>query len=79
MQSVSGSLHPQAQIFGVAIMQFVYRGIAYQSPEKSAQSEETGILARFLGRSYPVRRSTEQHRHTSAKLTYRGRPVNPLD
>jgi hypothetical protein len=60
-------------------MQFVYRGIAYQSAQATGETVETGIAAQFLGQRYTVRQSTETARSQPAGLIYRGRPVNALD
>lgn len=60
-------------------MQFVYRGIAYQSAQANGETVETGISAQFLGQRYTVRQSTVTSRAQPTGLIDRGCPVNALD
>lgn len=60
-------------------MQFVYRGIAYQSAQANGETVETGISAQFLGQRYSVRQSTVTSRSQATGLIYRGCAVNALD
>lgn len=56
-------------------MQLTYRGSAYVSNATSIETYETGLSARFLGATYPVRRPV--HTPTApAKANLRFRGVN---
>ena len=53
-------------------MQFCYRGAKYSSQSNSVKTVDSGITARFLGKTYTVRQAYRQDSLSGEVLKYRG-------
>lgn len=53
-------------------MQFCYRGAKYQSQSNRVKTTDSGVIARFLGRSYTLRQAYSQNSLSGEVLKYRG-------
>ncbi|WP_019508670.1 DUF4278 domain-containing protein [Pleurocapsa sp. PCC 7319] len=53
-------------------MQLCYRGNKYQAPINSIDTVESGINAKFLGRTYTLRQTNYQSTSSSDRYKYRG-------
>lgn len=53
-------------------MQFIYRGIAFQSPVAGADAPETEQTGNFLGKTYKMKQTQIVNQRSGADLIYRG-------
>ncbi|MEO0535324.1 MAG: DUF4278 domain-containing protein [Cyanobacteria bacterium P01_A01_bin.123] len=53
-------------------MEFIYRGIAFNSDVSGAPAQETEQSGTFLGKRYPIKQAQVAHRQSSTQLKYRG-------
>ena len=53
-------------------MQLCYRGSKYQAKINSIKTFDSGVTARFLGRTYTLRQTNHQYPLSSDMYKYRG-------